>query len=53
MARDLGMSSPYQSQIETGAKPIRVAFVNKVISYFDRNQTDADALRCAAARSLP
>lgn len=53
MARDLGMSSPYLSQIETGAKPIKEAFVNKVIAYFDLNKSDADALRRAAAKSLP
>lgn len=53
MAKDLGISSPYLSQIETGAKPIKEAFVNKVVAYFDLNQTDAEALRRAAAKSLP
>jgi len=53
MAKDLGISSPYLSQIETGAKPIKESFVNKVIAYFDLNQSDAEALRRAAAKSLP
>lgn len=52
MADALGMSSPYLSQLETGAKPINEAFVEKVIRYFELNATDAQAMRRAAAKSL-
>ena len=53
MAKDLGISSPYLSQIETGAKPIKESFVNRVIAYFELSQSEAEALRRAAAKSLP
>ena len=52
MAAALGMSSPYLSQLETGAKPLKEGFVEKVIRFFDLNRTDADAMRRAAAKSL-
>lgn len=51
MAQGLGISSPYLSQIETGLKPIKSSFVEKVIKFLDFNQTDAAALRRAAAQS--
>lgn len=53
MADALGVSSPYLSQMETGAKAITPAIIEKVIRYFDFNASDADALRRAAARSTP
>lgn len=52
MADRLGISSPYLSQLETGAKPLKEAFVEKVIRFFEFNQSDAEALHRAAARSL-
>jgi HTH-type transcriptional regulator, competence development regulator len=53
MAKHLGISSPYLSQLETGAKPLKEPFVEKVIRFLDLNQTDAEAMRRAAAASLP
>jgi transcriptional regulator with XRE-family HTH domain len=53
MAAALGISSPYLSQLETGAKPLKEGFVEKVIRFLDLSQMDADALRRAAAKSLP
>lgn len=53
MAAGLGISSPYLSQLETGAKPLKEAFVEKVIRFLDLNRGDADAMRRAAAASLP
>jgi transcriptional regulator with XRE-family HTH domain len=52
MAAQLGISSPYLSQLETGAKPLKEGFVEKVIRFFDLNAADADAMRRAAAKSL-
>jgi len=53
MADMLGVSAPYLSQLETGAKPLKEAFVEKVIRTLDLNRSDGDALRRAAAKSLP
>lgn len=53
MAAGLGISSPYLSQLETGAKPLKEAFVEKVINFLDLPRSDADAMRRAAAASLP
>jgi HTH-type transcriptional regulator, competence development regulator len=53
MAMQLGISSPYLSQLETGAKPLKEAFVERVIKLFELNRGDADAMRRAAAKSLP
>ncbi len=53
MASHLGISSPYLSQLETGAKPLKEGFVEKVIRLLDLNRADADAMRRAAAASLP
>ena len=53
MASKLGISSPYLSQLETGAKPLKETFVEKAIRFLDLNQTDAEAIRRAAAKSLP
>jgi HTH-type transcriptional regulator, competence development regulator len=53
MAERLGISSPYLSQLETGAKPLKDNFVEKVIALLDLSRSDADALRRAAAKSLP
>lgn len=52
MAASLGISSPYLSQLETGQKPLKEAFVEKVIRFLDVSQSDADAIRRAAAASL-
>ena len=51
MADKLGVSSPYLSQLETGAKPLKEPFVEKVIRFLDLNGSDGDALRRAAAKS--
>jgi transcriptional regulator with XRE-family HTH domain len=51
MARELGVSSPYLSQVETGKKPLNGGFVDKVIRFFDLNSTDANAFRRAAEHS--
>lgn len=53
MADALGVSSPYLSQMETGAKPIATNLIEKAIRFLDLNASDADALRRAAARSTP
>lgn len=53
MAAALGISSPYLSQLETGQKPLKEGFVEKVIRMLDLNRADADAMRRAAAASLP
>jgi len=53
MAGEVGCSSPYLSQLETGAKPLNEAIVEKIIRFFDFNSADANALRRAAAASLP
>lgn len=53
MAHALGLSSPYLSQMETGAKPIKSGLVEKVISEYDLSASDAAELRRAAARSTP
>jgi transcriptional regulator with XRE-family HTH domain len=53
MAAQLGISSPYLSQLETGVKPLKEAFVEKVIKMLDLNRGDSDAMRRAAAKSLP
>lgn len=52
MADGVGISSPYLSQLETGVKPLKEAFVEKVIRFFDMSAVDAAALRRAAAQSL-
>jgi len=52
MATRLGISSPYLSQLETGAKPLKEGFVEKVIRLLDLTQSDAEAIRRAAAKSL-
>lgn len=51
MARELGVSSPYLSQVETGKKPLNGRFVEKVIRFLDLNTTDANALRRTAEHS--
>lgn len=51
MASQLGISSPYLSQLETGARPLKEAFVEKVIRFFELNHADAAAMRRAAAQS--
>lgn len=53
MADHLGISSPYLSQLETGAKPLKEGFVEKVIRFFEFGAADAEAMRRAAAKSLP
>lgn len=53
MADRLGVSSPYLSQMETGAKPVGGKIVDKIVEFFDFTGSDADALRRAAARSTP
>lgn len=53
MADQLGISPPYLSQLETGAKPLKDNFVEKVIRLLELSQSDADAMRRAAAKSLP
>jgi transcriptional regulator with XRE-family HTH domain len=52
MAEKLGLSSPYLSQLETGAKPLKEGFVEKVIRYFELSAEDAAAMRRAAAKSI-
>lgn len=52
MANELGISSPYLSQLETGVKPIQPSFVEKVIRFLDLNLSDAEKLRRAAAQSM-
>lgn len=53
MANTLGISSPYLSQLETGAKPLKENFVEKVIRFLELSFADAEAMRRAAAKSLP
>lgn len=53
MADGLGVSSPYLSQIETGAKPIKSNIIEKTITFLDLSASEAEELRRAAARSTP
>lgn len=53
MAEALGVSSPYLSQMETGAKPIKTSIIERAITYLDLCASDAAALRRAAAASTP
>lgn len=53
MANSLGVSSPYLSQMETGAKAIKQGIIEKVIARLELSAVDAAALRRAAAASTP
>lgn len=53
MARAIGISPPYLSQLETGARQIRSEIVEKAVKYFNLCSADEAALRQAARRSLP
>jgi transcriptional regulator with XRE-family HTH domain len=52
-ARAIGISPPYLSQLETGARQLRPEVVEKAIRYFGLGSADAAAMRHAARRSLP
>ena len=52
MARVLGLSSPYLSQLETGVRPLNSRVVEKVIQFLELNQSDAAKMRRAAASSV-
>lgn len=51
LARGIGLSVPYLSQIETGAKPIQDALVEKIIRVLGLIGNSANELRRAAALS--
>lgn len=51
MADQLGISTPYASQLETGVKPATPRMLDKIIKLFDLNKSDAEALTRAAAVS--
>jgi len=53
MADKLGVSTPYLSQLETGARPATGRVLDKIVSLFDLNQTEAEKLTRAAAHSQP
>lgn len=53
LAEGLSISPPYLSQLETGQKPLTEDFVERVIRFLEFGPADAQALRRAAARSLP
>lgn len=52
MADRLGLSTPYLSQIETGAKPATPRIVDRIIELFELNAADARKLTRAAANSV-
>lgn len=52
MAEKLGLSTPYLSQIETGAKPATSRIISKIIELFQLSASDAEALTRAAAKSV-
>lgn len=51
LARLLNVSTPYLSQLETGARPATSRILDQIIKLFDLNQSDAEALTRAAAHS--
>lgn len=53
MADALGVSSPYLSQMETGAKPIKPKLIEKAITWLELPASEAARLRRAAAASTP
>lgn len=53
MADKLGVSTPYLSQLETGVRPATSRVLDKIVTLFDLNQADAEALTRAAAHSQP
>jgi transcriptional regulator with XRE-family HTH domain len=52
LAKQLKISVPYLSQIETGAKPLQDGFVERVIQKLGFIGEEANALRRAAAVSM-
>ena len=52
LAKRLGMSVPYLSQIETGSKPLQDGFIDKVIRELGLIGDDAAKLERAAAVSM-
>lgn len=51
LAKKLGLSVPYLSQIETGTKPVQDSLVDKAISVLGLIGDDVNKLRRAAALS--
>lgn len=51
LAKILGLSVPYLSQIETGSKPAQEAHVEKIVREFGMIGEGANALRRAAAQA--
>lgn len=51
LAGELGISTPYLSQIETGARLVPEGFEDKVITALGLSQSDANEFRRAAAVS--
>lgn len=52
LARKVGISVPYLSQIETGTKPVQDKLLERLIKELALNADDANALRRAAALSM-
>ena len=52
MADKLGVSTPYLSQLETGARQASGRILDKIIALFDLNQTDAETLTRLAAQAV-
>jgi transcriptional regulator with XRE-family HTH domain len=53
LADRLGVSTPYLSQLETGARSASSKMLRKIIEEFKLNQSDAEAMTRAAAASKP
>lgn len=51
LAEKLGISTPYLSQLETGQKPLKEAFVEKVIRVLEFGSAQANEVRRAAAQT--
>lgn len=52
LAKKVGLSVPYMSQIETGAKPLQDKLVERIIKEIGLIGDDANAMRRAAAVSM-
>jgi transcriptional regulator with XRE-family HTH domain len=52
LAKKLGLSVPYLSQIETGTKPVKDSLVDKVVRELGLIGNDVNELRRAAALSV-
>ncbi|WP_054434263.1 helix-turn-helix transcriptional regulator [Novosphingobium sp. ST904] len=52
LAKKLGLSVPYLSQIETGSKPAQESITEKIIREFGLIGNDANSLRRAAAQAV-